>query len=191
MSSAGIIKIVLDELEVKYEQVTMDISKGDTRKPEYLKVNPNGKVPTIVHEGQTLWESAAITLYLGEVFGVEKGLYPRPGIQRGNAMKWTVWGSATLMAESSKLWEAAERKAKPEVIAEAKKGVEVCLKVLEGGLQGKDYLLGDNFTVVDAHVQAIVSWVKMLEVPLDGYPRICEWFETCQKRPAIAALVGS
>ena len=190
MSSASITKTVLAELQVDYEEILMDLSKGDTRKPEHLKINPNGKVPVIVHDGNPVWESAAITLYLGEVFGVEKGLYPPPGIQRGNAMKWTVWGSVTFMPAASKVHEAMQNKDKPEMMKAAKKGIEDCLKVLEGGLQGKDYILGEKFSVVDAHLQSLVGWVKMMEVSLDDFPQTAKWLKACEERPAIAALEG-
>ena len=73
-----------------------DFKAGDTKKPEFLKLNPNGKVPVIVHDGTSIWESAAITMYLGEVFGVDAKLYPAPGPKRGAAMKWIVWGNVSL-----------------------------------------------------------------------------------------------
>jgi glutathione S-transferase len=77
MSTASITEAVLAELDIPFELVTLNISVGDTRKPEFLKINPNGRVPAIVHEGVAIWESSAITMYLGEVFGVDKKLYLR------------------------------------------------------------------------------------------------------------------
>lgn len=74
----------------------IDLKKGETRTADYLRLNPNGKVPLLVHDGTPIWESAAITLYLGEIFGVAKGLYPAPGIERGEAMKWVIWANVTL-----------------------------------------------------------------------------------------------
>src|SRR6185312_8799587 len=56
----------------------------------------DGKVLVLVHDGKAIWESAAITLYLGEIFGVAEGLYPEPGPERGEAMKWVVWSNVTL-----------------------------------------------------------------------------------------------
>ena len=78
MSTATITELVLEELGVPCEKVKLDFQKGDTKKPDFLKLNPNGKVPLLVHDGTTIWESVAITMYLGEMFGVAKRI-PRPG----------------------------------------------------------------------------------------------------------------
>ena len=73
-SSASPVHWTLNELGIPYEKVLIDIKAGDNKKPEFLKLNPNGKVPLIVHDGVAIFESAAIQIYLGETFGVEKGL---------------------------------------------------------------------------------------------------------------------
>src|SRR6185437_3265067 len=86
MSTAVITELVLDELAVPCERIRIDLKKGESRTPEFLRLNPNGKVPMLVHDGIPIWESVAITLYLGEIFGVAKGLYPEPGPERGEAM---------------------------------------------------------------------------------------------------------
>ncbi|MBA2540582.1 MAG: glutathione S-transferase, partial [Deltaproteobacteria bacterium] len=79
MSTASITEGVLAELGVPCERVELDIQAGDTQQPTFLAINPNGRVPAIVHCGTAIWESAAITMYLGEVFGVSAGLYPELG----------------------------------------------------------------------------------------------------------------
>jgi glutathione S-transferase len=87
MSTATITDLVLEELAVPCERIRIDLKKGESRAQEFLRLNPNGKVPLLVHEGTPIWESAAITLYLGEIFGVAKGLYPEPGPERGEARR--------------------------------------------------------------------------------------------------------
>ena len=190
MSSASITKAVLEELGVDYEEIPMSMEKGDMKNPEFRKVNPNGKVPTIVHDGNPVWESAAITLYLGETFGVEKGLYPPPGTQRGNAMKWTVWGACTLMAAASKVHAASQKpdNEKEAAMKEAMKDMDECLRILEEKLQ-EDYILGDKFSLVDAHIQSLVGWIAMMNIPIEEkYPRTHKWLKTCEARPALAPL---
>ena len=92
MSTASITTLVLEELAGARERVKLDLKKGETKTPEFLKRNPNGKVPVIVHDGSVIFESAAITLYLGEVFGTQNGLWPAAGPKRGEAMKWVGLG---------------------------------------------------------------------------------------------------
>src|SRR5437868_6417543 len=86
-STATLTDLVLEELGVPHDRKKVDLKAGDAKKPEYVKVNPNAKVPAIVHDGVPIFESAAITMYLGEMFGVDKKLYPAPGPRRGEAMK--------------------------------------------------------------------------------------------------------
>ena len=190
MSTAMVTKAVLEELGVDYEEIILSVEKGDTKSPEFRKVNPNGKVPTIVHDGNPVWESAAITLYLGETFGVEKGLYPPPGIQRGNAMKWTVWAACTLGKAASNVYAASMKPESEREAAtkEAMKAMDECLGILEEKLQ-EDYILGDKFSVVDANLQSLIGWIAMMNVPLESkYPRTHKWLKTCQARPALAPL---
>lgn len=97
MSSASAVYWALEELGVPYEKVLIDLKAGDSRKPEFLTINPNGKVPAIVHDGTTVFESGAIQIYLGETFGVERGLFPEAGPKRGAATSWIVWCSVTLV----------------------------------------------------------------------------------------------
>jgi glutathione S-transferase len=78
MSSASPIHWALEELGVAYEKVQLDLKAGDSRKPEFLKINPNGKVPVIVHDGLVIFESAAIQIYLGESLASKRGSYWRP-----------------------------------------------------------------------------------------------------------------
>ena len=148
MSTASITEIVLEELGIPCEKVKLELQKGDTKKPEFLKLNPNGKVPTLVHDGTPIWESAAITIYLGETFGVDRGLFPAPGPRRGEAMKWIVWTNVTLgdavmrFTRNTMEWTPAEqRNAKAGEAGKA--DIVSCLGVLDQSLAGKQYLVGD------------------------------------------------
>jgi len=181
MSTAGITELVLAELGIPCERVHLDISKGDTQKPEYLKLNPNGKVPTIVHDGTVIWESAAITIYLGETFGTEKKLYPAPGLKRGEAMKWIVWTNVTLGDAVGRFTKAVEA---------AKKDVGDCLRILDESLRGKQFLLGE-YTLADTHVNAFVDWLRHMKMDLTPYPQLQAWGQRCCARPAYLKVMAS
>ncbi|MEX0270243.1 glutathione S-transferase family protein [Leptolyngbyaceae cyanobacterium UHCC 1019] len=103
MSTSSVTEAVLAELGTPCERVKLDIRAGDTQKPEFLKINPNGRVPAIVHEGTPIWESSAITMYLGEIFGVDAKLYPEPEPKRGEAMKWITWSNVVLAEAGGRL----------------------------------------------------------------------------------------
>lgn len=206
MSTAEVTAAVLAELGVSFERVTLDIQAGDTRKADFLEVNPNGTVPAIVHEGTAIWESAAITMYLGEAFGVDAGLYPAPGPRRGEAMKWIVWGNVALaeaggrlaaslppgsegaVEANSKDWAPAEQRG-TGAAEKARGDLAACLKVLDGGLEGRPFLLGE-YGLADTHLQGFVGWLGMMQVDLTPFPNVSGWMQRCGERPALARLMA-
>jgi len=195
MSTASITAIVLEELGVPCERVKIDIRKGETRTPQFLRVNPNGKVPAIVHDGVAVWESAAITMYLGEVFGVDKGLYPAPGPQRGEAMKWIVWTNVTAgdavfryMRNTSEWTPAEQHNAKAAEVA--KSDIHNCLRILNEALSGKQFLTG-SYSLADAHVNSFVDWLRHIQQDFSAYPALNAWSERCKARPAYARAMAN
>lgn len=105
-STSSVTDAVLAELEHGRaekiaDRVKVSLKDSEQRTENYLtKVNPNGLVPALVHDGVQIWESAAITIYLGELFGTDgaEPLFPKPGPARGEALKWIVWGNTHLSA---------------------------------------------------------------------------------------------
>jgi glutathione S-transferase len=194
-STAGITELVLEELGVRCERVSLDISKGDTKKPDFLKLNPNAKVPVLVHDGTVIWESAAISMYLGETFGVEKKLYPAPGPQRGEAMKWIVWTNVTLgdavgrFTRNTMDWHPADQQ-NAKAGEAAKKEVADCLRILDEALRSKQFLLGD-YTLADAHLNGIIGWLKHLKIDFAPFPEVQAWNQRCSARPAYVKVTGS
>jgi len=195
MSTAVITHLVLEELGVSYEAIQLDLKSGDTKKPEFLELNPNGKVPVIVHDGTVLWESAAITMYLGEIFGVEKKLYPAPGPQRGELMKWITWSNVTLgeavarFARNVQDWVPIEqRNARAGEVA--KQELNACLGVLDRALERKPFL-GDNYSLADTHLNSIVDWIRFMKIDLSSYTNLEVWSKRCQDRPAYSKVMAS
>jgi glutathione S-transferase len=194
MSTAGITNIVLEELGVPHEKIKVDIRNGETRKPEFLRLNPNGKVPLIVHDGTPIWESAAITLYLGEVFGVDKGLYPAQGPKRGEAMKWITWANVTVVEavyrwfRNTSDWTPPEQhNAKTAEVAKA--DIHNCLRILDEALAGKQFLLG-GYTLADAHIHSLTEWVRSM-ADLSSYANLNGWSSRCAARPAYARATAN
>lgn len=195
MSTASITELILEELGVPCDRVKLDLQKGDTKKPEYLAVNPNGKVPCIVHDGTAIWESAALTIYLGETFGVERGLFPAPGPKRGEAMKWIVWTNVTLgdavarFTRNTMDWYPAEqRNAKAGEAARA--DIAGCLGVLDRSLAGKQYLVGD-YTLADAHLTSFCDWLRHMKIDFTPFGNVNAWSDRCRARPAYKKLMAA
>ena len=193
-STATITDLVLEELDVPCERIKVDLKKGETRSQEFLRLNPNGKVPLLVHDGTPIWESVAITMYLGELFGVQKDLYPAPGPKRGAAMKWIAWSNVTLGEAVGRLmrntadWIPAEqRNAKAAEVAQV--DLDNCLRILDKELEHKHYLV-DTYTLADTHVNSLVDWLRFLKRDLSAYGHMNAWSQRCAARPAYSRVMS-
>jgi glutathione S-transferase len=196
MTSSTRVHWALEELGVPYEKVRVDLSKGEQKKPEFLKINPNGKVAALVDDGTPMFESLAILIHLGEKYGVAKGLWPAPGTaESAEALTWLVWSTVTLgqagvtlMTNTSERVPAEQRNA---IQGEnAKKAVEGCCAILEQKLEGRPYLLGDQFTLVDLANAAAVAFFSRLGVDLAPFPRVTAWVARATQRPGMAAAAA-
>lgn len=193
-STATLTEAVLAELGTPHEVIALDLKAGDTKKADYLAINPHGKVPALVHDGVAIWESSAITMYLGEAFGVDKGLYPAPGPRRGEAMKWICWANVTLgeqvsrWARNAMEWTPAElRNAKAG--EQARQDLAASLKALDGALAGKQFLVGD-YGLVDCHVCAYLDWLRSLKLDFSPYANINAWAERIRARPGYSKVMA-
>lgn len=195
MSTATLTALVLEELGVQCKMVKLSLKDGDTKKSDFLKLNPNGKVPLIVHDDMPIFESSAITMYLGEQFGVEKKLYPAPGPKRGEAMKWIVWTNVTLgdsvytWCRNSMDWTPAEHRNALAGQA-AQNEIGKCLGILDHELIGKKYLLGDDYTLTDTHVNSYLDWLRHMKVDFAPFSHLNAWSKRCSDRPAYSKVMS-
>lgn len=194
MSTASLTQLVIEELGVPCEKIKVSFDAGDTKKPEFLKLNPNGKVPLIVHDGTPIWESAAITMYLGEQFGVDKKLYPAPGPKRGEAMKWIAWTNVTLgeavgrWTRNTQPWFPADQQ-NAKAGEAAKQDIANLLEIVDQALVGRDYLLGD-YTLADTHLNSLLDWLRHMKVDFSGLDHLAAWGKRCAARPAYAKVMA-
>lgn len=205
MSTSSITQAVMAELELNATVIELDIDAGDTQTAEFLRINPNGRVPVLVHEGVVISESAAITLYLGDLFGVDKQLFPISGTRRGEAMKWTVWGNMNLADAAGKL--AAElsldapgavlegsrdfvplARRHPENLEKANAQLMQCFSILNGALKDRSFILSE-YSIVDTHLFVLVGWILSMEIDLSAYPQVEAWFNRCLERPVLSSMM--
>ncbi len=181
---------MLEELDVPYENEKVSFV-GDTRKPEYLKINPNGHIPALKDGDLTLWESLAINLYLARKY--DKGLWPKSVEDEGRAFQWSLWAMTEL--EEPVLTALMHRMFLPAEQRDAKKADDAAerfktpLAVLNGALAGKEYLAGKTFTVADLNVAAVLAWAPLGGLDLERAPDAKAWHARCTSRPAYLRLV--
>jgi GST-like protein len=197
-SNASRIHASLEELGLKYEKVKIDLRAGEQRKPEFLALNPNGKVPTLVIDGTPMFESVAIQIALGERYGVEKGLWPALGSpEHLQALTWIVWGQVTLGAELMRYlqntsdWIAKEMHHPPQAEA-AMKEIHTCLGILNARLSERENLTGSSFTLADLDLAAVLGWgLHVAKVDMAGYPKVSAWLERAAQRPGMRTSMAA
>ena len=177
---------MLGELGLEYEQVEVSVKDGDHKKPDYLALNPNGRVPTLVDGDLTLWESMAINLYLADKY--DGGLKPKTPEDRGRAVQWSFWGMTEIEPKLMTVLRNRVLKAEDERDAalgdEAEQELQAPLGVLNGALEGRDQLLDGAFSVADLNLAAITSWAKVGRVKLEPFPNVARWLSASLARPA-------
>lgn len=197
-SNATRIHCTLEELGIPYEKIKLDLSAGDQRKPEFLALNPNGKVPTIVIDDTPIFESVAIQIALGERYGVGKGLWPPLGSSDHlQALTWITWGQVTLAAgplryfQNTSTYIAAEaHNAKQAELAMEE--FVTSLGILNDRLSGRPYVVGDRFSLVDVDLAAVLGWaLSMMKLDLSTYPHLAAWLGRANQRPAMQLVMAS
>jgi glutathione S-transferase len=179
---------MLKELGIEYDHVPTDFLKGGTREAEFLRINPNGRVPALVDDGQPLFESLAINLYLARKFGGP--IAPATLLEEAFATQWSFWVAneiekpLLLAAANLKLFPEPTRRAEEAAVATEK--LARPLRVLNAELETKPYLLGDRFTVADLNVAAVMTLGVICGVPFTDYPAVEAWLDRCLERPAAA-----
>ena len=174
-----------EELGLVYEHLPIEIGDAGARAPEFLKINPNGRLPFIEDDGFVLFESLAITLYLAKKHSTGK-LYPGTLQGEAKAWQWTSWalnevdrGVNIWSLHAVRLPQAERDAAKRD---EALKVVASPFKVLDAALANHPYLLGDDFTVADLNVAAVIS--RAGDMDLAAVPNLKAWLSRCLERPA-------
>lgn len=172
------------ELGVDYEHVPL--SPKDAKTPDYLAINPNGRVPAIQDGDLVLWESMAINLYLARKHGGD--LAPKSVEEEGQAYQWSFWVMTEV--EASVLTALQHAVLLPEDQRDAGKfdravaTLSAPLAVLDKALAGREYLMSGRFTVADLNVASVLAWTKIYRMDLSAWPNAAEWLNRCLARPA-------
>jgi glutathione S-transferase len=148
---------MLEELGCPYERKLIDVMGGHGRTDEYLKLNPHGKVPTLIHDGAVIPDSTAIVLYLADLFPEAKLGLPVGHPERGPYLAWMLYTTGVIepaITAKANSWNYA-----PSRVAWG--SFEDMLARLKGAM-GKPYLMGDQFTAVDILVGGSIQYATMV-----------------------------
>ena len=175
-------------LNAPVEFVRIDLTKGEHKTPEFLAINPNGKVPALEDGEVRLWESAAIMCYLADK--ASSSLWPKDARQI-EAVRWLSWDALHFSRHAGTLF--FQRVIKPRfglgdpdlaAIEEAMGFFRQFAGVLNSRLEGRGSVVGDGLTVADFALGAFLPHAKEAGLPLDEFPEIRRWYAKLEQLPA-------
>jgi glutathione S-transferase len=173
------------ELDADFEFVPVNMMAGENRHPDFLRLNPAGKVPVLVDGDLVLTESAAIVLYLAEKYGA-KGLMPTDIKERAQVYRWSLFAVTEL---EQPLWRISkhtmlydEDKRLPADITLAKGEFVAMAAVLERHMAGRTFIVGDTMTVADCVTAYVLDWGNEIEL-LDDCPNLRAYLARMYARP--------
>jgi len=177
---------MLEEMGEPYQLIEKSTRTDELQSAEYLRLNPNARIPTLVDGDLVLWESMAINLYLAQKY--EGPMHSVGPTVLGLAAQWSFW--AMLELEGLLLELLNHRAVLPEFARDPSYAErdELLLRrplgVLNNSLRGREHLAGGNFTVADLNVASILAWGKMARLDLSAHPDVARWLDSCLTRPA-------
>ena len=190
-SNSDRVKIVLHEKGLSYERRTLDLAKKEQKRPEFLKLNPYGKVPVIDDGGNILFESCIINEYLEEKYP-DPPLLPQDPYLRGRgrvlidyALNYAHEPYWTLRGEMRK--EESERSA--QVVEEMRRTLRGLLRYLEDALDNRPYFLGELSLSDVAILPRCMRMESYGALPAPALPRLSGWLQRLKERPSVRALL--
>ena len=187
-SSSGRCFWTLEEVGAEYANKPVDFKANEHKSEEFLKVNPNGKVPVLVDGDFSIWESMGINLYLAEKYKPELlGTTPE---QKGLSYQWSIWSigelQPPLIEAFIQLVFVPEERRSEEVIEKAKAKLPSLLNTIDTTLCNSKYLAGSVFTLADLNTASVVEICDLIGYSLEEYKNISAWRGAISERPAFA-----
>jgi glutathione S-transferase len=181
------VKFALLELGLECEMVPVDLAKGEQRKPEFLALNPFGRVPVFTDGDFKLWESHAILAYLGDKSGK---LWPNSPAGRADALRWLFFLSTHISPAATDL--AFNRVAvkllglpgDEAAIARGEKALPDLIRIIEGQLAKGKWLMGDGFTLIDCAYGPVLNVLEKAAFSFSEFPRVSAYLDAVRSRPA-------
>jgi glutathione S-transferase len=188
---------MLQELGADFESIAVNLASGEHRRPDFLKINPAGKLPVLVDDDLVLTESVAIVLYLAEKYP-HKGLLPTDIKQRSQVYRWLLFAATELEQPLQRIARHTiiypEHLRLPAEVTLARQDFTDIVAVMEDRMQGHEFIVGNTVTVADFVCAYTLDWANEVGL-LDGSPQLLQYMERMYARPnaplRIAAAIAS
>ncbi|MFM2056250.1 MAG: hypothetical protein RLY71_635 [Pseudomonadota bacterium] len=180
--------IVLEEAGLTYQTETVDLkAKVTASGADYLAINPKGYVPALqLDSGELLTEGPAIVQYLADLVPERKLAPPNGSLARYQLQSWLTFIGTELHKSYSAFFNPV---AGDDWKGFARGNIERRLGYVEEQLEGRDYLLGTDFSVADAYLFTVLNWSRFIQLDLAGWPRVAAYHARVGARPAVQAAL--
>jgi glutathione S-transferase len=182
------VRLLLSHLQIPHERIEMDILRGETRTPEYLALNPNGRIPLLVFEdGRTLAESNAILFFLAQ----ESPYWPDDPFLRAEVMQWMFFEqySHEPYIAVVRFWTfAGELEAHAAELPERRKRGEAALDVMEDHLSRNEFFVGSRYSIADIALYAYTHVAHEGGFDLSSRPDVTAWLRRVASQPGATAI---
>jgi GST-like protein len=185
------VTIMLEEIGLPYTVVPCSIRAGDQFKPDFLKISPNNKFPAMIDDDPigggaplSLFESGAILIYLADKSG---RLLPREPRKHYDVLKWLMWqmaGLGPLHGQAHHFVRYAPEHHDYATARYMKEAVRL-MSVLEGQLDGRDWIAADEYSIADIACWPWVRSIRIINLAMSDFPNVARWFERVGQRPAV------
>ena len=189
-------RAVAFELGFDPEIINVNIGTGDNRKPEFLAINPNGKVPVLVDGDVVIWESRAINAYLAAL-KPERNFYPTDLVKRAAVDQWSYWQAIHLGPAMQRVaFERVQKKGfgrgEPDesTITGELKTVAELLPILDAALTGKQWIVGD-LSIADFALATTFTLRKEARLGVEAHPNVTAWIDRLEATPGWQKAIAS
>ncbi len=185
--------IALEEVGLPYETQKMNLAEGDQRKPEYLRLNPRGRVPTLVVDGNVMTENVGILTYLGGGHA-DSGIWPKKTWDQAKLVSTMAWLSNTVHTTYAHIARAeryADDPASIEAIkAKGRSNYEGYLKEIDGLLEGQKWAVANQYTVADGYLLVFYRWGNRAKLDVKGLRNYTALIQRVMARPAVQRVMA-
>jgi glutathione S-transferase len=189
-SSAGRCFWCLEELGLEYKNININFQEKEHKGQDFLKINPNGKVPALVDNSFTIWESMAINFYLAEKYSPD--FLGEDLEQRSLVRQWSIWSIADLQPPLIEIFIQMVFVPEPRrdlaKIDTAKNKLPVLLRTLDDSLANCSFITGEQFNLADLNLASVVEISESINYPISEFTNITKWLERVKNRPSFKNL---
>lgn len=185
----------LAELDLPYQRIDAGMAFGKNDQPEYLAMNPNGRVPTLVDGDYVLWESNSIMRYLNLAYGGGSQIYPQAPRARAGVDRWLDWTLSTLQpVDRPVFWALVRTPVEKRDMAAIQKDADAEAaqwRVAEAQLANRRFIEGDDFTIADIALGAYARrWFGVEGIEKPRLPHLERWFAQFADRPGFKQFIA-